>query len=319
MNVVSLPVEHRMLLNPYDDEQIARRAATSAGVAFARDAYALAIARARFDSNFERLSNADQALSVAVGTLIHDLAGSMTSWACHVELHAPAGLGYLPGAFAIRTLLSRSHRGCALAHRTQLLARDIQFHHRAADRLPESNRDLILEISSRFGTAWLRASATASRKDVRKYVAKSTTAGSLICSGTAAEVRKIKAAKVERNALSSTRAGAARLSCARKASGAAIATRTRASSAKRGTTSASRSASVKRGARPAAAARGRARTAPGATKRAVLKTLASGDAMTAGEVANATGLGRASVSTTLSKLSKAGEVTKAARGYKLAA
>src|SRR5436305_4789756 len=94
MNVVSLPVEHRMLLNPYDDEQIARRAATSAGVAFARDAYALAIARARFDSNFERLSNADQALSVAVGTLIHDLAGSMTSWACHVELHAPAGLGY---------------------------------------------------------------------------------------------------------------------------------------------------------------------------------------------------------------------------------
>jgi len=118
---------------------------------------------------------------------------------------------------------------------------------------------------------------------------------------------------------SSRTAASARRSRGRKASGAAIATRTRASSAKRGTTSASRSASVKRGARPAAAARGRARTAPGATKRAVLKTLASGDAMTAGEVANATGLGRASVSTTLSKLSKAGEVTKAARGYKLAA
>jgi hypothetical protein len=41
--------------------------------------------------------------------------------------------------------------------------------------------------------------------------------------------------------------------------------------------------------------------------------------MTAGEVATATGLGRASVSTTLSKLSKTAEVTKAARGYKLAA
>jgi hypothetical protein len=36
--------------------------------------------------------------------------------------------------------------------------------------------------------------------------------------------------------------------------------------------------------------------------------------MTAGEVATATGLGRASVSTTLSKLAKSGEVTKAARG-----
>jgi hypothetical protein len=40
--------------------------------------------------------------------------------------------------------------------------------------------------------------------------------------------------------------------------------------------------------------------------------------MTAGEVASATGLGRASVSTTLSRLATAGEVTKAARGYQLA-
>jgi hypothetical protein len=40
--------------------------------------------------------------------------------------------------------------------------------------------------------------------------------------------------------------------------------------------------------------------------------------MTAGEVATATGLGRATVSTTLSKLAKSGEVTKAARGCQLA-
>ena len=39
--------------------------------------------------------------------------------------------------------------------------------------------------------------------------------------------------------------------------------------------------------------------------------------MTAGEVASATGLGRASVSTTLSKLAKSGDVAKAARGYQL--
>jgi DNA-binding IclR family transcriptional regulator len=45
---------------------------------------------------------------------------------------------------------------------------------------------------------------------------------------------------------------------------------------------------------------------------------ADGKPMTAGEVASATGLGRASVSTTLSKLAKSGEVTKADRGYKLA-
>ena len=41
--------------------------------------------------------------------------------------------------------------------------------------------------------------------------------------------------------------------------------------------------------------------------------------MTASEVASATGLGRASVSTTLSKLAKSGEVTKAQRGYQLSA
>jgi DNA-binding IclR family transcriptional regulator len=50
----------------------------------------------------------------------------------------------------------------------------------------------------------------------------------------------------------------------------------------------------------------------------VLQALSGADAMTAGEVASATGLGRASVSTTLSKLANSGEVRKAARGYQLA-
>jgi hypothetical protein len=61
-----------------------------------------------------------------------------------------------------------------------------------------------------------------------------------------------------------------------------------------------------------------ARAASGSTKTAVLEALTGADAMTAGEVATATGLGRASVSTTLSKLANSGEVTKAARGYQLA-
>jgi CRP-like cAMP-binding protein len=60
------------------------------------------------------------------------------------------------------------------------------------------------------------------------------------------------------------------------------------------------------------------RTAPGATKASVLGALAGGEAMTAGEVATKTGLARATVSTTLSKLAKTGEVQKAERGYRLA-
>ena len=64
--------------------------------------------------------------------------------------------------------------------------------------------------------------------------------------------------------------------------------------------------------------RSRTRAAQGQTRSAVLAALSSGEAMTAGEVAAATGLGRASVSTTLSKLAKSGEVAKADRGYRRA-
>ena len=71
-----------------------------------------------------------------------------------------------------------------------------------------------------------------------------------------------------------------------------------------------------RAAKPAAGAA--SRTAPGATKAAVLAALAGGDAMTAGEVAAKAGLARATVSTTLSKLAKSGEVEKAERGYRVA-
>jgi DNA-binding IclR family transcriptional regulator len=50
----------------------------------------------------------------------------------------------------------------------------------------------------------------------------------------------------------------------------------------------------------------------------VLDALSAGNAMTAGEVATATGLARSTVSTTLTRLAKTGEVLKAERGYQLA-
>jgi CRP-like cAMP-binding protein len=65
------------------------------------------------------------------------------------------------------------------------------------------------------------------------------------------------------------------------------------------------------------AARSPRRTAPGATKAAVLAALDGSQGMTAGEVAAKAGLGRGTVSTTLSKLAKSGEVQKAERGYRL--
>ena len=72
---------------------------------------------------------------------------------------------------------------------------------------------------------------------------------------------------------------------------------------------------ARRASRPAA--RSPRRTAPGATKTSVLAALDGGEPMTAGQVADKTGLARPTVSTTLSKLAKSGEVEKAERGYRL--
>lgn len=82
------------------------------------------------------------------------------------------------------------------------------------------------------------------------------------------------------------------------------------------TSTAAKTATARRTRQPAA--RSPRRTAPGATKASVLAALAGGEAMTAGQVADKTGLARPTVSTTLSKLAKNGEVQKAERGYRLA-
>ena len=68
--------------------------------------------------------------------------------------------------------------------------------------------------------------------------------------------------------------------------------------------------------RPTSPAGTRARS--GETKSAIFAALSGGQAMTAGDIAAATGLGRASASTTLSQLAKSGEITKAERGYQRA-
>jgi sugar-specific transcriptional regulator TrmB len=59
------------------------------------------------------------------------------------------------------------------------------------------------------------------------------------------------------------------------------------------------------------------RTRPGETKVKVLAALSLDQGLTAGEVAQATGLARPTVSTTLSRLAKTGDVVKADRGYHL--
>jgi CRP-like cAMP-binding protein len=71
--------------------------------------------------------------------------------------------------------------------------------------------------------------------------------------------------------------------------------------------------------RSAAASRPRRAAAPaprGQTRAMILVALKDGP-KTAGEIAAATGIGRGTASTTLTKLAKSGEVVKAERGYRL--
>ena len=120
----------------------------------------------------------------------------------------------------------------------------------------------------------------------------------------------------ERTMRSATGSGSARRT---RRSSSATSTRTDRpgrSPAKNGSRSASAPANT-RGANAGSAGGVTTRRARGGTKATVLEALAGGEAMTAGEVAALTGLGRGSVSTTLSKLAKTGEVSKADRGYQV--
>jgi predicted Rossmann fold nucleotide-binding protein DprA/Smf involved in DNA uptake len=84
---------------------------------------------------------------------------------------------------------------------------------------------------------------------------------------------------------------------------------------------------TERGRRQTAGPRSRAATRPRAAKRAtaprgqnqakILEALKGSEPMTASEVARRTGISTATVSTTLTKMARSGQLTKAERGYKL--
>ena len=84
---------------------------------------------------------------------------------------------------------------------------------------------------------------------------------------------------------------------------------------------------TERAPRQRAAKRSRAAARPGAAKRAaaprghnqakILAALKGSRPMTASEIARLTGISTATVSTTLTKMAKNGELTKAERGYRL--
>src|SRR5579863_7120133 len=227
IDVVPVAPENRMLLGPDNRVHVARRSAVRPGVALARKPNALPVPRPRLDPHLERFGFRDRPFAVAHGTRRQILSRPMASRTLHIELHPPAGLRDLPGPVALRTFPRRFERSLAVAGRTSIMPRNIQPHHPAADRRPERNVDLILEVGPRLRPFLSRRAAT-SAENPGKDVAETSPATPCATSspspaGAVDQIRKIESAEVERNPLTATRCSTAAGETTRKARGSTIA------------------------------------------------------------------------------------------------
>src|SRR5262245_1234845 len=114
-----------MLAYANDDEEVSGAASVDAGVALARDAYALAIAGARLHPHLQGLGAFYYAFAVAYRAGALHFAGAMATRAGHVELHAATGLGNLTAAMALRTGRRRAHESRAVTVRACIQAGDV--------------------------------------------------------------------------------------------------------------------------------------------------------------------------------------------------
>src|SRR5262249_9352036 len=137
-----------MLADANNNEQVARAARVGACVAFAGNANALAVARARLHPHLQRLGALHQAFPVAYRAGVLRLAGAMATRAGDVELHAAAGLGDMAAAVALRTRRRGAHGTGTVAVRAGVKTRDVEAHDCAPDRVPKAHIDLVFEIGS---------------------------------------------------------------------------------------------------------------------------------------------------------------------------
>src|SRR5690348_16051787 len=88
-------------------------------------------------------------------------AGAAAARTRRVELHAPSGLRDCAFTAALGARARRFQMSTAVAVRANILARHIELQHAAANRRPEGDVDLVLDVGPRFGTRGRRARAAA--------------------------------------------------------------------------------------------------------------------------------------------------------------
>src|SRR5256885_12957045 len=134
-----------MRLNPYIYVEIAGRAAACAGISFARQANALAVARAWLDAHLQRLSVVHHAFATAHAANRPRFAGAIAARASDIELHVAGFLRDLPFAIAFWAGAGSFDVAVAAAVLARVVARYIQAQHAAANRCPERHVDLIFK------------------------------------------------------------------------------------------------------------------------------------------------------------------------------
>src|SRR3954471_13716651 len=98
-----------MLSRADDDVEGARRSVVRSSVSFSGEAYALPIARPRFDAHFDRVSAVHHAFAVANVALGSVFARAAAARTRSVELHPVRRLRNLPRAFALWASIVRLH------------------------------------------------------------------------------------------------------------------------------------------------------------------------------------------------------------------
>src|SRR5580765_8257803 len=193
VNVITFAAKNRMVAHADDDIKIACRSAVRSGVALAGQANALPVACARFYADFQRFSALHCAFTVAHRAGRLHLTAAAGPGTHDVELHPAAGLRDLAAAVALRACGGSSHHAAAVAVCAGIKARDVQAHDRSADRIPETDVDLVLKVGAAFRSGF-RGRAAPSAKDAGENIAES--ARSLPAAG-AAEIGEIEPAEIE--------------------------------------------------------------------------------------------------------------------------
>src|ERR1700730_2093871 len=214
-NIVAFAVKDGVVGGSDDHVEIAPRTAMRSGIAFARDAEALAIAGPGLDSNFKRFGTFDRSFPMTIGAGRDIFPRPVASWTGDIEFHPSASLRDLAFAAAFGAGTAGLNKAVAVAVRTGIPPGNIQAHHAAANGRPERHVDLIFKVRSGLGT--LLGGPASPAEDAGENIAEAPRArgAGLSALGTFKHVGEIESAEIEVGALRASSRRDSRKSLAR--------------------------------------------------------------------------------------------------------